>query len=173
MPSLIGPASSTGTRSRRKKPSNSFTWIKVKRTRDIVNSDWKEAQIAYRHGAWKAAIVLAGSTIEGLLLSALMQLSGRAKKEVIKERLLRISESKNRTGALEFLYLRELIELAVKLDLISSGPLKFSHSVNDYRNIIHPGLLIRDRTLRAGKLEAAAALSAAKMVARDLGDRKR
>lgn len=146
-----------------------FSWIRDKRLRENSVSDWKEATSALQSGFWKSAIVFAGSTMEGLLLAAIVGCRGESQKRLIAVFLSGESKPGKKLTAYD-LYFRQLIQLAKTLEIISSGPQKFSHSVNDYRNLIHPGTLMRDASLRAGKPEAEAASSAVSMLNRDIKD---
>lgn len=146
-----------------------FSWIRDKRLRENSASDWKEAINALHSGFWKSALVFAGSTMEGLLLAAIIGCKAESQKQLIDGYLAGESKVGKRLTPYD-LYFRQLIHLAKTLEIISSGPQKFSHSVNDYRNLIHPGTMMRDASLRAGKAEAEAASSAVSMLNRDIKD---
>lgn len=60
-----------------------------------------------------------------------------------------------------------LIERAVKLELVSPTVEKLSHTVREYRNLVHPGLELR-KNLEFGAEEAKIACSIIKIVERDL-----
>lgn len=63
--------------------------------------------------------------------------------------------------------LKDVINVSVELKLVNSGVEKLSHSVREYRNLVHPGNEVRNR-LTFDAEEAKIALEVLHMVHRDL-----
>lgn len=61
----------------------------------------------------------------------------------------------------------QLIEVAVELKLVSSSVQKLSHSLREYRNLVHPGNELRNK-LRFDSEEAKIAIEVLNIVHRDL-----
>ncbi len=99
----------------------------------IIERDYADAQKALSVGSWKAAIVLAGGCIEGLLLDQLQ----------LHPKVCQTVSAKGRPADLSKWDLIDLIKVAVELKLIGVGVEKFSDSVREFRNLIHPGNEVR------------------------------
>jgi hypothetical protein len=63
--------------------------------------------------------------------------------------------------------LSELINVAVELQLVTEGVEKLSHSIREYRDLVHPGREIRKK-LSFGAEEAKISLEVLKILHRDL-----
>lgn len=135
-----------------------FRFLADKKIRAIAERDYLEIQRAHIAQCWKSVIILAGSLIEAILTDCLTQ----------KER-----EAQGATAApagkktLEEWDLSQLINVAVELKLVTSSVEKLSHSVREYRNIVHPGNEVR-KQLVFGQEEARIALEVLHIVHRDL-----
>jgi hypothetical protein len=64
--------------------------------------------------------------------------------------------------------LSDLIKVAVELKLVYSSVEKLSHSVREYRNLIHPGNELRNK-LTVGAEEARIAIEILNLIDRELG----
>lgn len=109
-----------------------FSFVVDDQLRAIIERDYVDAQQALSAGSWKAVIVLAGGCIEGVLLDLLQQ-----------HPEARQATSKVRSADLSRWDLIDLIKVAVELKLIGVGIDKFSDSVREFRNLIHPGNEVR------------------------------
>lgn len=129
--------------------------------RNNLRIDISAAHQAYGNGEYKAATVLAGASVEALLLWALQQQS----EEVIKTAADKIFKKTDK--GLEYWYLHQLIEVANELKIVKKETIALIRLAKDFRNLIHPGRSIRLAQIcdRSTTLSTLAALEAA---ARDL-----
>jgi|GEM_PF-1033167 len=93
---------------------------------DSIRADIGASSAALRGGEWKAATVLAGAAIEALLL---WELNEHPDPEVPKVR----------DGKIETWYLSDLFKATRELGCIRSETADMASTVNDFRNLIHPG----------------------------------
>lgn len=94
--------------------------------REGLESDYSELELCQSSGAWKAVYILAGSIIEALLVDSLVGIVPAADREKLYE-----------------LTLGPLIDLAKKNGLVSERAANLSHAVRGFRNLIHPGRVVR------------------------------
>ncbi len=134
-----------------------FGFITDDALRAIIERDYSEIQRAYVAQCWKSVIILSGGAIETVLTDLLKanEASARASKAApLEPDITRWDLSK-------------LIEVAVKLNLVTSAVEKLSHSLREYRNLVHPGNELRNH-LRFDAEEARIALEVLNIVQRDL-----
>jgi len=134
-----------------------FTFIADTGLRLILKRDYLEVQRAFIAKCWKSVIILCGSAIEAILTDLLLKNAAQAQTSVKAPK----GADFTRWG------LADLIEVAVDLDLVSAGVHKLSHSVRDYRNLIHPGNEVRNK-LTFDAEEAKIALEILHILHRDL-----
>lgn len=134
-----------------------FSFVKDADLRRILERDYQEVQRAYLVEAWKSTIILSGGAIEAILTDLLL-----ANESTARSATAAPSEPDIRKW--KFVH---LINVAVELGLINIGLEKFSHSVREYRNLVHPGNEIREH-LKVEKEEAKIALEVLNMVHREL-----
>lgn len=131
--------------------------------REIVANDFTEAQRSYYANAPKAAAILCGSVLEGMLLDAL-------EWEHIEsdERVRGLLQSKG-IAKLDWnkASLTLLLDLAHALDCIHTSTLKLATSARDFRDTVHPKAEQRER-LRAHTAEANVLISVVSLLAADL-----
>ena len=134
-----------------------FGFITDLSLRAIIERDYSEIQRAYIAQCWKSAIILCGGTIEAILTDLLKsdEANARSTKSSPKE-----------TDIMKW-DLSQLIEVAVELKLVSSSVQKLSHSLREYRNLVHPGNELRNK-LRFDSEEAKIAIEVLNIVHRDL-----
>jgi len=100
---------------------------------DILNLRIKEIEKCFSAESPLAVILLAGSTLEGILLGLAIKYP--------KEFNTAKSSPKNNTGKVKQFYewnLAGFIDVAKELGLIQHDTYKFNHSLRDFRNFIHP-----------------------------------
>ncbi|MGA7876550.1 MAG: hypothetical protein WCA08_12885 [Desulfoferrobacter sp.] len=100
---------------------------------DILEKRIKEIEHCFTAGAYLSVILMAGSTLEGLLL-------GLAIKHPKQFNTSKASP-KDGTGKVKQFQdwtLSAFIDVARDIDLIQHDTQKFSHSLRDFRNYIHP-----------------------------------
>lgn len=135
----------------------SFGFIRDSAIRIIVERDYREAQRAYISECWKSVIILCGGMIEAVLTDLLTQ----------NEKLAKSSPGAPKNSDITRWDLVDLIKIAVALKLVSVGVEKLSHSIREYRNLVHPGNEVRNN-LRFDSEEARIALEVLNIVHRDL-----
>jgi hypothetical protein len=131
-------------------PHTEFTFIHDTQAHASVQEDIRAAWIDFRAGEWKGATVFAATAVEALLFWAL---KGRAD--------LLQPERLNKW------HLREFIDQAQKLSLITKATADQSYLATDARDLIHAGKMARTG-LTCTKATALAALAALEAVIGDL-----
>jgi hypothetical protein len=134
-----------------------FEFIADPELRVILERDYEEAQRAYIALCWKAVTIISGGAMEAILLDALQKDQAKA---------LAATGAPNGKDLSRW-DLSSLITVAVELKIVGAGVDRLSHSVRQYRNLVHPGVELRSG-LKAGKEEATIALSVFRIVHRDL-----
>jgi hypothetical protein len=122
---------------------SSFDFITDEGLRESLQADYDELVVSVNNGAWKAVHVLAGSIIEALLVDSLLatRTPGAKGKDPLK------------------MDLSDLISECRTAGLLSESTEQLSTVVRNYRNLIHPGRLMRLReTVNESKAEVAKAL---------------
>lgn len=110
-----------------------FLYVKDAKLRRILERDYQELQRASIASCWKSVIILAGGAIETILEDLLLQHESAAKTAS------KAPKKPDITGW----DLADLINVCVELQFVSPGVEKLSHSVREYRNLIHPGNELR------------------------------
>jgi hypothetical protein len=134
-----------------------FSFITDKSLRDIIERDYSEIQRAYIASCWKSVIILSGGTIEAILTDLLKANEAAAKT----------AKSAPKNDDITQWDLSQLIKVAVELGLVSTSIDKLSHSIREYRNLVHPGNELRNK-LRFDAEEARIAIEVLNIVQRDL-----
>ena len=143
-----------------------FPFVKNERIRSIVERDDQEVHRANNSQCWKSVIILCGGAIEAILLDLLEQHESRALSASNAPRASKGGDVKP-LGRWD---LSDLITVAVELVLVGGGLGKLSHSVREYRNLVHAGNEIRSG-LTVDREEAKIALEILNMLHRELGGR--
>jgi len=134
-----------------------FAFLSDLDLRTIIERDYSEIQRAYVSGCWKSVIILCGGAIEAILTDLLTQNQTAAKA----------AKSAPKNSDITRWDLSNLIGVAVELSLVSAGVEKLSHSLREYRNLVHPGNELRTK-LRFDAEEAKIALEVLNILHRDL-----
>src|SRR5262245_11047422 len=132
-----------------------FDFITDKRFKDTLKSDYAELQVSVKHGLWKAAHVLAGSIIEAVLIDYLVAVrhAGKSGEELLKWDM------------------GKLISAGEKEGILTAKNAQMCVVVKDYRNLIHPGRILR-LSESVEEEGATVAQSLVKLVGRDIGKKK-
>ena len=104
-----------------------FNFITSGPFREALDSDFAEAEQCFKAAAWKAVLVLAGSVVEAVLIDHLVA-SGyqpESGKDLLK------------------FDLAEAVEACRKAGVLSEKAANLCSAVRGYRNLIHPGRVIR------------------------------
>jgi len=100
---------------------------------DVLNERVKEIERCYQSGAYLAVLILAGSTLEGLLLG----IAGKHPRH-FNQAQASPKDSDGRPMKFHQWNLNALIDVAAELKIIEHDTKKFSHTLRDFRNYIHP-----------------------------------
>lgn len=138
--------------------SRDFDFIQDADIKAILERDYKEIQKGVISGSWKSVIILSGGALEAILLDLLQKNSSMALS----------SDKKPQKQDLSEWALNDLIEVGLDTELVEPSVAKLSHSVRDYRNLIHPGNEKRSG-LKVEPEEAKIALEVLNILIRDLG----
>jgi len=132
------------------------TIISNKDLKEMLRRDLKENAIAIITKSYKSALVLSGSIIEAVLLEKLKSLNIES-FEVKKG-------NKKIRKKLENLDLNELLEAAKENGLIDETLLHLAHGVRSFRNLIHPGVEYRKKSIRVSEENASLAWTIVKKI---------
>lgn len=137
--------------------TKTFAYVSDAALREILQRDYQEIQRAFISQCYKSVIILCGGAIEAILLSA-----------VSTNRAAALASAKAPSEK-DFTRwdLATLIDVASDVKLISTGAHKLSDPVRGYRNLVHPGVELRQR-LKFGQEEARIAIEVLHIVDRDL-----
>ncbi len=139
-----------------------FSFVRDTGLRRLLDRDYPEIQRAFVAECWKAVIILAGSAIEACLLDLALQNSAAAKTT---------TAARKAAAEITKWTISELINVGIELGLVPVGAEKLSHSVREYRNLVHPGYEIRSG-LGLGREEARIAVEVLNMIQRELSGRE-
>ena len=134
-----------------------FAFMNNPNLRVIIERDYSEIQRAYIAQCWKSVIILCGGAIETILTDLLESNENTAKS----------SKSAPKEPDIKRWDLSQLIGVAVELKLVSTAVEKLSHSLREYRNLVHPGAELRNK-LGFDAEEAKIAIEVLNIVHRDL-----
>ncbi len=134
-----------------------FPFINDSDLRKIIERDYGEIQRAYIAQCWKSVIILCGGAIEAVLTDLLKTHENEA----------RDAKSAPQNPEITCWDLSPLIKVAVELKLVTSSVEKLSHSLREYRNLVHPGNEIRAK-LGFDAEEAKIAIEVLNILHRDL-----
>lgn len=131
---------------------SSFDYISAKEFRESLEADYTELKNCVEAQAWKSVQVLAGSIVESLLIDYLSSSSNptRPKKDPLK------------------LDLAEAIAICREEKVLSDRTADLCSVVKSYRNLIHPGRMLRLGEQAPNKGSATIALALIEMITDDL-----
>jgi hypothetical protein len=133
-------------------PMSDFDFVTDQALRASLESDYAEMLRCFEAEAWKAVQVLAGSIVEALLVDHLLS---TAADQYPKEQLLSMS-------------LGELLVQAKSLGTLTKKTCELSGAIREYRNLIHPGRLIRlSESIK--RPDATVAVSVVDIITREVG----
>lgn len=115
--------------------------IKKKTIKDIFIRDYNELVFNYLSNQQKTTILMSGTIIELLLLYIL------DKQKVIK---YKVGPKQKEKKVIE-MDITEMLEVCDKEHLIQNTPKKFMDGMKQFRNFIHPGKELREKTLDIDK----------------------
>lgn len=141
-------------------------FIKGDELRESIRRDLGAASRAFDNAEWKAATVLAGATIEALLLWKLQE---RPPSDVqpAAQAVALAKKCDQPKPDLNNWNLHQFIEVAAHLGIISVDTQSAARLAKDFRNLIHPGRAARENQT-CDRATAHSALGALHHVIRDL-----
>jgi hypothetical protein len=123
--------------------TNELDYISDIDLRDSIWGDISAVRRALTNQEWKAATILAGSTIEALLLWSLSTKSAPEIQSAISSLMANNALDKKPDTNEEEWSLHQYIHVCRKLDLISDSTRAQALLAKDFRNLVHPGRSIR------------------------------
>ncbi len=134
-----------------------FSFLHNCELRNIIERDFSEIQRASSSGCWKSVIILCGGSIEAVLADLLMDNPVQA---------MASTKAPNKKDITRWGF-SDLIAVCVDLKLVTKGVEKLSHPIREYRNLVHPGIELREK-LDFHAEEARIAVEVLNIVLRDL-----
>src|SRR5579871_6330172 len=121
--------------------------------RKSLESDINELELCRKSRAWKPVVVLVGSITEALLIDSVVALGIESKEKALK------------------LSLSEAIDKCLTASVLSQKTADLSSVIKEYRNLIHPGRLLRLKE-KVDAESASVANSLLRMVIREIGEKR-
>ena len=134
-----------------------FISVRDPALRSIVERDYVEIQKAFVSGCWKSVIILAGGVIEAVLIDQLQR----------KVSLAKSSPKAPKGKEIGDWGLVHLILVSADLKLVPPGLDKLSHSIREYRDLVHPTVEVHSG-LKISPEEARIAIEVLNILHRDL-----
>ena len=103
--------------------------------------DADEAWRSFHSGAYKAAVVMAGSTLEGMLQQALIQLGPKAERA-----FMRLYDPRRKAKRPESFSVDDGLAVLKELGIVSSAIAHVARGMKELRNFVHPGVQRRQRS---------------------------
>jgi hypothetical protein len=113
---------------------SSFNFIIIKELIPILQRDYLEISKCMEVACWKAAIILSISAIEGILYDLLKQ----NQEQALKSKQAQRDKDDKRVLPLEDWHLSYLINVAFDLGFVTDSFKKLSHTIKEFRNLVHP-----------------------------------
>lgn len=110
---------------------------------ESIRKDISVSNQALSNGEWKAATVLAGASVEALLLWAIKQQNSNDISTAVSALISSNKLHRNTNPTPDEWGLHQLIEVAEAIGLIKSTTANQAKLAKDFRNLIHPGRSIR------------------------------
>ena len=101
---------------------------------DILAGRWEEAQKCLNADAYLAATIMMGSLLEGMILAVMQRLPQQAGSSAAAPKDSKTAKVKHFADWSLF----DMINVAHELGWIDLDVKKFSHSLREFRNLIHP-----------------------------------
>jgi hypothetical protein len=150
--------------------TSDLTFISIQEFRENLRVDISSANQAFQNGEWKAATVLAGATIEAILLYMLHEVQDADPTRISSSITTLVSSnvlSNTHGNNLDRWSLHPLTEVAADLTLIREETAIQIRIARDFRNLIHPGVAVR-RNISCNRGTALSALAGLEHVINDL-----
>ena len=138
--------------------TKSFHFVSDADLRKILERDYQEIQKSMISANWKSTIILSGGAIEAILLDLVLK-NAKAVKNCIK-----IPTGKPKPNDWS---LNDLIEISLDTKLVGGEIGRLTHSVRQYRNLIHPAVELREK-MKVEPEEAKIAVEVLNILIREL-----
>jgi len=138
-----------------------FEYIRDEEFRQSLEADYAEMNSALNVGAWKAVHVLAGSIVEAVLIDYLVEVAEKAGDQKAREDALKAD-------------LADAITACKDAGILTEKTANLSSVIRGYRNLIHPGRVIRLREMvdeQGAKVAVALTEMVVAQVGQSRGDR--
>ena len=119
----------------------------------MIERDLKENAIALCSKCYKTSLIMSGSIIEAFLFNKIHHLG-----------LERYELENGKTKKINQMSLNEFLYVAFKENIISTQLHHLAHGIRDFRNIVHPGLEIRKKSLQVNSENARLAWTIVKKI---------
>ena len=151
------------------KSVSDLTFIAIQELRESLRIDISSANQAFQNGEWKAATVLAGATIEAILLYVLHTVQDSDSTKISSSLTTLVSKGifSSPGNNLDKWSLHPLTEVAADLNVIREETAIQIRIARDFRNLIHPGVSVR-KNLSCNRGTALSALAGLEHVINDL-----
>lgn len=130
------------------KSVSDLIFISDQEFRESLRIDISSANQAFQNGEWKAATVLAGATIEAILLYILHTVQDSDPQKISSSITVLVSAGNLNSSLgnnLDKWSLHPLTEVAANLGLIRDETAIQIRIARDFRNLIHPGVSVRKK----------------------------
>jgi hypothetical protein len=117
------------------KPSEAFPFMQDQKLKSIAERDNAELKKVIEVEAVKSRFLLMGSLLETLLMDALLPSPQKAHATEAASNYFK----KRKSDSIDRWPLSLLIDVSVELDIVERAVKQLSHSVREFRNLIHPG----------------------------------
>lgn len=113
-----------------------FGFIQDEEIKKLLIKDWIELQKAFKNELYKSTIILCGTILESILIDTLSKIEEKAKGNYY-QKYLEGKDKGNKSPEIEKWQFYQLIEISKEQGIISIDVSKLSHTIRDYRNLIH------------------------------------
>jgi hypothetical protein len=128
-----------------------------------LSMDYAELSLVHNTRARKSTVILAGGILEGVLLDKL-----RGTPDEAEAAYRKLPGSRN--ISMDAWDLAHLVDVARELRLLPRGVVQISHGLREFRNLVHPGRQLRERTVLSED-EAELAVRVVEIALKALGGR--
>jgi len=106
----------------------------------ILRNRWKEIGICVQYDAYLAALILMGSLLEAILYWSLTKYPEKANRTACSPKDPKTGKSK----PISDWTLSQMIDVAHELNWLDGDVKKYSHTLREFRNLVHPFQQIKD-----------------------------
>lgn len=145
------------SREKRNRLMHVFDFITSPDFRQSLESDYAEMRTCARESAWKSVQILAGSIIEALLVDYLVATNEPARAGVAPLRM----------------DLAQAISVCLEEKILTQRSADLSSVVRSYRNLIHPGRLVRLEEAQPNRASSEIAIALVDLIVEEVAKRRK